>query len=204
MKSGSRVGLAGALALGLAAWTVGDESRLDETTRAAITEAVQEEDYAGATYARVVREHDGARPFSSARRAGEGRSGLLEALLADRGLGLPENRWSADDVPSYDSLAHACMAAVGLEVRRVALYDRMLASPSLPDDVRRVFSENRRAALHDHKPAFEACAGWVQGRGEGQRVGRRGDWGCGHHGCGHHGCGHHGCGHRGCVGCGHH
>jgi hypothetical protein len=90
---------------------------------------------------------------------------------------------------------------VDFEVRNVALYDRLLAVGSLPDDVRRAFEQNRAASLEHHKPAFERCAGGVGAPGRGATASGRGGRGCSHHGGGHHGCGHHGCGSGGCGGC---
>jgi len=73
----------------------------------------------------------------------------------------------------------------------VALYDRLLAKGSLPDDVKRAFDHNRMASLDHHKPAFERCAGVGSAQGQGRGAG---------HG---HGCrAGHGCGHGGGQGCG--
>jgi len=192
------------LALGglvLAAAAVGDEGPLDETVRAAIAEALQDEYQGEAIYARVLKDHGEIRPFSKVVHAEQRHSRFLEVLLTGRGLVVPENRWAHGDVPSYASAKDACVAAVDFEVRNVALYDRLLAVGSLPDDVRRAFEQNRAASLEHHKPAFERCAGGVGAPGRGATASGRGGRGCSHHGGGHHGCGHHGCGSGGCGGC---
>jgi hypothetical protein len=194
------------VALGLAglALAAANENPLDETVRAAIAEALQDEYQGEAIYARVLKDHGEIRPFSRVVYAERRHAGFLEQLFEDRGLAVPENRWAGAEVPSYASVKDACVAAVEFEVRNVALYDRLLAAESLPDDVRRAFEYNRNASLQNHKPAFERCAGWGGQPGRGATApGRwdRGCRGCGHRGCGHHGCGHHGCGHRGCGPC---
>jgi len=191
--------VAGGLALAVVA--VGAEGQLDETVRAAIAEALQDEYQGEAIYARVLKDHGEIRPFSRVVHAEQRHAGFLEELLTDRGLAVPENHWASAEVPSYASAGEACVAAVEFEVRNVALYDRLLAAESLPDDVRRAFEYNRSASLQHHKPAFERCAGWGGQRGRGPTVSGRGGGGRGHHGCGHHGCGRSGSGPRGCDGC---
>lgn len=196
--------VAGGLALTVAAF--GAEGPLDETVRAAIAEALQDEYQGEAIYARVLKDHGEIRPFSRVVHAEQRHAEFLEGLFADRGLPVPVNRWADADVPVFASVKEACAAGAAFEVRNAALYDRLLAADSLPDDVRRAFEYNRNASLQHHKPAFERCAGWGGQPGRGAtdygRGGRgRGPRGCGHHGCGHHGYGHHGCGSLGCCGC---
>jgi hypothetical protein len=47
-------------------------------------------------------------------------------------------------------------AAVGAEQENIALYDDFLKL-DLPRDVRNVFTNNRRASLKNHLPAFQNC-----------------------------------------------
>ena len=195
------------LALGglvLAASAVGVEGPLDQMVRAAIDEALQDEYQGEAIYARVLKDHGELRPFSRVVHAEQRHAAFLEELLTGRGLAVPENRWAGADVPSYASVTDACLAAVEFEVRNVALYDRLLAAGSLPDDVRRAFEHNRRASLEHHKPAFERCAGWAGAPARGATASGRGGGGCGHARLrsidrgGRHGCG--SCGGDGCPG----
>jgi hypothetical protein len=202
MNRRSRTWLAvAAMMLGGLALAAAGEDPLDETVQAAITEALQDEYQGEAVYARVLKDHGEIRPFSRVVYAEQRHADFLEVLFEDRGLAVPENGWAGAEVPSYASVQEACAAAVEFEVRNAALYDRLLALDSLPDDVRRAFEFNRDASLQRHKPAFERCAGWggqadrgITAPGRWDRRGR----GRGHHGCGHHGCGHHGCR---CAGC---
>jgi hypothetical protein len=187
-----------ALALGGLALAVADEGSLGETVRAAIAEALQDEYEGEAIYARVLKDHGEIRPFSRVVHAEQRHAGFLEALFKDRGLEAPENRWAGAEVPSYTSVKEACTAAVEFEIRNGALYDRLLAVESLPDDVRRAFEYNRDASLQHHKPAFERCAARGTPPGRGAAASGRGGRGRGHHGCGHHGCGPCGCDGCGC------
>ena len=187
--------------LALAAVAVGDEGPLDDATKAVIVEALQDEYQGEAIYARVLKDLGDIRPFANVVHAERRHSAFLEDLLESRDLPVPENSWAGAEVPAYASRQEACAAAVEFEVRNVALYDRLLAAGTLPDDARQVFEHNRMASLDHHKPAFERCAGWAGAPGRGATASGRGGRGCGHHGCGHHGCGHHGCGSSGCSGC---
>jgi hypothetical protein len=194
-----------ALGLGGLVLAAAAEDPLNRTVRTVIAEALQDEYQGEAVYARVLKDHGDVRPFSRVVYAEKRHAGFLEELFTDRGLAVPENRWAGAEVPTYASLKEACAAAVEFEVKNAALYDRLLATESLPDDVRRAFEYNRNASLQNHKPAFERCAGWGGSTGRTtQTPGRweRGCRGCGHHGCGHHRCGHHGCGPCGGDGCG--
>lgn len=201
MMHGPRSRMTGvALTLGglvLAAAAGGDELPLDETVRAAIVEALQDEYQGESIYARVLGDHGEIRPFSRVVHAEQRHAGLLEDLLTARGLGVPESRWAQGDVPSYASVKDACVAAVDFEVRNVALYDRLLTIGPLPEDIRHTFEHNRTASLEHHKPAFERCAGRGGTPGGGTAVGREGRGGR-HHGRGHRGCGLGGCGSGGC------
>ena len=175
---------------------------LDQTQQASVVEALQDEWQGEAIYARVLEDHGEIRPFSRVVHAEQRHADFLEELSTDRGLAVPENRWVEAEVPSYASVKEACAAAVEFEVRNAALYDRVLAGGSLPDDVRRAFEHNRDASLHHHKPAFERCSGQSGQPGRGSAVSGHGGRGRGRHGCGHQGCGPQGGGGCGCRGCG--
>jgi hypothetical protein len=180
-------------------------ARLGDAAKAAVEEALRDELRGEAMYARVLKDHGDVRPFSNVVRAERRHAAFLEDVLKARGLAVPEA--PAGEVPAYATVKEACAAAVAFEVENVALYDRLLAKGSLPDDVKRAFDHNRMASLDHHKPAFERCAGVATasraqgaGRGHGHGTARgtaaAGGGGC-CHGAGHGG----GCG--GCGGCGH-
>jgi hypothetical protein len=109
-------------------------------------------------YAAVVHAHGEVRPFSNAVHAEARHAAFLERVLAARGVAVPP-RALAPAQPAPASLTQACAAAVASERHNVALYDRLLAGGSLPEDVRRAFDHNRWASLEHHLPAFERCRG---------------------------------------------
>ena len=153
---------------------------LGEGHQKAIVEALEDE-YAGeALYTRVLEDLGEMRPFSNIVHAEQRHAAFLEELLTSRDLPLPGNRGAEAEVPTYASRQEACSVAVELEARNVALYDRLLATGTLPEDVRLVFEHNRLASLDHHKPAFERCAGTAGGQtAVSGRGGRGGRGGCG-------------------------
>lgn len=76
--------------------------------------------------------------------------------MTRRGLPVPASLVTVATVPHFPTVREACAAGVVAEGENIALYDRFLAG-DLPDDVRQVFSNNRRASLDNHLPAFLAC-----------------------------------------------
>ena len=138
----------------------------------AIAEALQDEYQGEAVYGRILKDLGDIRPFSNVVHAEQRHAAYLEDLLTSRDLAVPANRWVGAEVPTYASRPEACAAAVEFEVKNVALYDRLLATDTLPEDVRMVFEHNRMASLDHHKAAFERCA--AGGRGGGTAVAGRG------------------------------
>jgi uncharacterized membrane protein YgcG len=141
----------------------------------AIAEALQDEYRGEALYNRVLKTLGDVRPFSRVVHAETRHAAFLEDLLESRNLPLPPRAASTAEGPTYASRQEACAAGVAFEVQNVALYDRLLASGSLPQDVEAVFQHNRRASLDHHRPAFERCAGTGTAS---HAAGRRGG-GCG-------------------------
>jgi len=150
----------------------GERGPLGPGQKEAIAEALQDEYQGEVVYARVLKDLGEVRPFSNVVHAEQRHAAYLEDLLKARDIPVPENRWVGAEVPTYASRQEACAAAVEFEVRNVALYDRLLATDALPEDVRMVFEHNRVASLDHHKTAFERCA--TGGRGGGAAVGGRG------------------------------
>jgi hypothetical protein len=123
---------------------------------AVLDSALQDERHAEHIYLRVLADHGNVLPFFNVVIAEQRHSTSIEALLRTRGLPVPENPWTLDNVPRFTSVAAACTAAAAAEVANVALYDRFLTQ-ALPADVQLVFAANRRASVQNHLPAFERC-----------------------------------------------
>jgi len=123
-----------------------------------LEEAIQDEFHAEMIYRRVLADFGQIRPFSNIVNA-EVRHAASLALLFDRyGLEVPESKWNLENVPAFDSVREACQAAARAEIANIALYDVWLAG-TLPEDVRFVFENNRRASADKHLPAFNRCSG---------------------------------------------
>jgi len=167
----------------------GERGPLGPGQQEAIAEALQDEYEGEAIYSRVLKDLGEVRPFSNVVHAEQRHAAFLEALLKSRALPVPESRSAGAEVPGYDSRQEACAAAVEFEVRNVALYDRLLATGSLPEDVRLVFEHNRMASLDHHRPAFERCGGQAEAAAMAGHGGRRHGRGAGQMGRGKGGCG---------------
>lgn len=121
--------------------------------------ALQDEYHAEAVYDRVLADHGLVLPFANIVGAEVRHSQAILTLYAARGWEAPANDWTPLGVDGYASVAEACGVGVVAERANIALYDALLAGGGLPDDVVRVFGNNRRASLEGHLPAFERCAG---------------------------------------------
>lgn len=122
----------------------------------ALTVAIQDEYHAEAIYQRVLLDFGSVNPFSNIVRAEQNHAAALAGLFRVRGLAVPGSAWNADNVPRFASVREACAAAYQAEIDNIAVYDRYFGE-ELPDDVRRVFTNNRAASLNNHMPAFDRC-----------------------------------------------
>jgi hypothetical protein len=129
---------------------------LTPAVAAAVDSAIQDEFRAEQIYLRVIADHGNALPFFNVVIAEQRHSAALAGVLERRGLDVPESDWDLDNVPRFATVAEACAAAADAEVANIALYDQLLVG-DLPTDVRNVFTNNRRASLERHLPAFTAC-----------------------------------------------
>ena len=175
---------------------------LDERTSASILEGIADERKTEAVYRAVIAKHGQIRPFTNAVRAEDRHARFLETLLTSRGLAVPESK-VAETGPVPATALEACEAALVSERQNVALYDRLLASGPLPQDVKGAFEHNRWASLEHHIPAFERCV--ARGGGAVATSGGRGNGpggGACHGKCGLGGRGR-GAGHVSGGGCGH-
>ena len=125
---------------------------------AVLDTAINDEYHAEYIYLRVLSDFGNVLPFFNVVVAEQRHSASLASLFERRALQTPANRWNLDNVPRFATLAAACAAAATAELENIAMYDRFLAQ-DLPFDVRTVLSNNRRASLDRHLPAFQQCGG---------------------------------------------
>lgn len=129
---------------------------LTPAVAAAVDSAIQDEYHAEQIYLRVLADHGNVLPFFNVVIAEQRHSTALAGVLERRSLAVPTSDWNLENVPRFASIPEACGAAADAEVANIALYDGLLAG-ELPTDVRNVFTNNRRASLEKHLPAFTAC-----------------------------------------------
>ncbi|MCC6991127.1 MAG: DUF2202 domain-containing protein [Acidobacteria bacterium] len=125
--------------------------------QAALDLTIQDEYRAETIYQGVLNDFGPVLPFAAILTAEQRHSTVLGQLFSKRGLPVPVSAVTVAAVPHFVALREACAAGVTAERENIALYDRFLAG-DLPDDVRQVFSNNRRASVENHLPAFITCA----------------------------------------------
>lgn len=125
--------------------------------QAALDLTIQDEYRAETIYQGVVNDFGPILPFAAILTAEQRHSTTIGLLFTRRGLVVPVSLVSVTTVKHFATVREACAAGVAAERDNIALYDRFLAG-DLPDDVRQVFSNNRRASLDNHLPAFMTCA----------------------------------------------
>ena len=133
-----------------------DTQPLTPAERQGLADALDDEYKSRATYARVIADFGGVRPFVNIVEA-EGRhiSALL-GLFERYGIAAPPDRWSGS-APGFSSLAEACNEAVQAEIDNGAIYDRILKTTRRAD-ILSVYQALREASLERHLPAFRRCA----------------------------------------------
>lgn len=133
-----------------------DSAPLTPNVNTAIVTALQDEYHAEQTYRGVLTAFSNALPFANIISAEQRHAAALSSLLRVRGIAVPAGVWHSGNVPQFATLAAACAVAADAEVANIALYDALLTL-DLPLDVRTVFTNNRRASLEGHLPAFTRC-----------------------------------------------
>lgn len=124
---------------------------------ATLDQGIQDEYRAEAIYQGVVDDFGPVLPFTQVLTAELRHSTTIAQLYARRDLPVSASQATVSTVPHFATVRAACAAGVVAERENIALYDRLLGG-ALPDDVRQVFSNNRRASLDNHLPAFVACS----------------------------------------------
>lgn len=121
---------------------------------AVLTEALDDEYKARATYARVILKFGDIRPFTNILQAENRHVHALLPLFAKYGIPVPEDTW-AERVASPRSLLEASRAGVQAEIENAAMYRRLLDTARDHADVQRVLLNLQRASQENHLPAFQ-------------------------------------------------
>lgn len=125
---------------------------VNDATIAALTEALDDEYKARATYQKVIDVFGPIRPFINIVEAEGRHASALLRQFERLGLQPPKDEW-AGEIEAPTSIEAACEAAVAAEIENAAMYDRLLA---LVDDpvVRDVLLNLQDASQNRHLPAF--------------------------------------------------
>lgn len=128
---------------------------MNEQTVAALTEAIEDEYKARATYRKVIEVFGPIRPFVNIVEAEDRHAAALLRQFERLGLEPPEDKW-AGRIAAPSSIAAACEAAVAAEIENAAMYDRLLTVVDDPA-VRDVLLNLQDASQNRHLPAFRRC-----------------------------------------------
>ncbi|MFH7243788.1 MAG: DUF2202 domain-containing protein [Spirulina sp.] len=130
---------------------------MQDSLAAALTEALQDEYKACATYRAILECFGPVRPFINILSAEERHIQALLPLFERYGIPIPEDHWPSQVVVP-NTLAQACAEGVQAEIENGAMYDRLLGLTVDYPDVQRVFRNLQRASQENHLPAFQRRA----------------------------------------------
>ena len=121
-----------------------------------LTEAINEEYKARATYQSVIESLGSVVPFSNIVVSENAHVEAWKALFVSNNLSVPADTY-AGNVTAPATLTTACQAGVAAETEDVALYDRLMTQTSDPAALI-VMAQQRQVSQENHLPAFQRCA----------------------------------------------
>lgn len=123
----------------------------------ALTEALEDEYKARATYRLILNQFGAIRPFVNILASEERHIRALLPLFQKYNIPIPPDNWEHRiTVPS--SVLEACQAGVQAEIENAAMYQRLLNWAQEYPDVQRVFLNLQHASQANHLRAFQRCA----------------------------------------------
>ncbi len=125
---------------------------LSEASVKVLTEAIQEEYLAQATYKAIVNKFGQELPFVNIARSEGQHVTALARQFTVHGLAVPADNSGTVQAPA--TLKDAFTAAIQLEKDDAALYDRLLKQVSEPE-LTRVFTQLQNASLNMHLKSLE-------------------------------------------------
>lgn len=123
----------------------------------ALTEAIQDEYKARATYRAIIEQFGPVRPFVNILAAEERHIQALTPLFVKYYIPIPTDDWAVR-VGAPISLDQACKDGVQAEIENGEMYERLLVMVADYPDVQRVFRQLQRASQENHLPTFQRCA----------------------------------------------
>lgn len=143
---------------------------MSETIRNVLTEAINDEYKARATYRHVINKFGEIRPFINIIDAESRHINALLPLFDKYGIEVPEDDW-ASHTEAPHSILEACQVGVEAEIENGEMYDRLLSLTMDYPDIHDVLIQLQRASIENHLPAFQRCVerGGSQGQGRGRQ-----------------------------------
>ena len=145
---------------------------MSEELKSVLTEAINDEYKARATYRLVLREFGKIRPFINIVEAENRHIQALLPLFEKYGFSVPLDDWESR-ITAPSSVKEACQSGVQAEIENAEMYKRLLEATKQYPDVQRVLKNLQRASQENHLPAFQRCVE-RGGRGGGREMGRQG------------------------------
>lgn len=115
--------------------------------------AIEDESLAKAEYEKIMAEFDVTRPFSNIMKAETQHIRALLPLFEKYEIAVPSNT-ASEHLVTADTLAEIYSIGVETEVDNIAMYEKFLADPDLPADVKAVFTALMNGSKN-HLKAFE-------------------------------------------------
>lgn len=131
-------------------------SALNADVKIALNEAIQDEYKAMLFYQKTIDKFGQVMPYVNIVDAEVKHQQSLASLFQKYGLDVPVSQWKDSEITTFSSVQASCANCYQAEIDNIALYNKYL-SLNLPDDVRKVFENNRSASLNKHLPAFANC-----------------------------------------------
>jgi len=145
---------------------------MSETVSNVLTEAINDEYKARATYRQVINQFGEIRPFINIVDAESRHIEALLPLFDKYNVAVPEDDWDSR-IEAPKSILEACQLGVEAEIENAEMYDRLLELTKDYPDIQRVLLQLQRASTENHLPAFKRCAerGGTKGHGQQRRHG---------------------------------
>ncbi|SCZ81849.1 ferritin-like domain-containing protein [Acidaminobacter hydrogenoformans] len=132
---------------------IGAASDSDFTLEEMLKYAIEDEYLAKAEYEKIMSQFDVTRPFSNIMKAETQHISALLPLFEKYGVTVPDNT-ASEHLVIPKTLAEIYSIGVEAEVANIAMYEKFLADPNLPEDVKAVFTALMKGS-ENHLKAFE-------------------------------------------------
>ncbi len=134
-----------------------DPSSLDDKTRNALIEAIDDERRSRALYQAMADKFSGARPFINILEAEKRHEERLLPLFHKYRIAVPENRFDPAKIPVPESRQEACRVGEESEKKNIEMYEGYFKFVK-EQDVIDAFKYLQAASRDNHLPAFTRCA----------------------------------------------